>query len=55
MLGFGILRREKDRTPWKIHVFYLNFHKLTDPTTQLIYNMKHQLVFVIINRIKELP
>ena len=54
MPGFGILRREKDRTSTKIDMFDLNLDKLAHPATQFVNDLEHQFVLVVVNRIEKL-
>ena len=54
MFCLCIFSRKENRAPVEVYVFYLNPYKLPDPAAQLIYYLKHQLVFVIVDRVEEL-
>jgi len=53
MAGFGIFRRKEKGAAIKVDMSNLNFDKLADPTAQLINNLKHQFVLIVVNGIKK--
>ena len=54
MFCFCVLSRKKDSVSVEVEMLNLDFGKLTNPATQLINGLKHELVVVIVNSVEEL-
>ena len=54
MFCFGILSWKENRASIQVNMLYLNPNKFSDSTAELVNHLKHQLMIVIVNGIKEL-
>ena len=53
MFRLCIFCRKENRASTEIHMFNLNPYEFADATTELINNLKHQLVVVIVNTVEK--
>lgn len=53
MFGFGVFCWNENLRSIEVDVFNLDAYKLADTAAQLKDNLKHQLVFIIVDTVKE--